>query len=60
MQLLQNVAVAHGPPTIVAKADELARISNAEKASLRETLEERFDAAQDRTYDDHRWDEQPY
>lgn len=60
MQLLQDVAIAHGPPTIVAKADELARISNAEKASLRETLEERFDATQDRTYDDHRWDEQSY
>ncbi|AGB32901.1 NurA domain protein [Natrinema pellirubrum DSM 15624] len=60
MQLLQDVAIAHGPPTIVEKADELARISNAEKASLRETLEERFDAAQDRTYDDHRWDDQPY
>ncbi len=60
MQLLQDVAVAHGPPTIVEKADELARISNAEKASLRETLETQFDTVQDRTYDDHRWDEQPY
>ncbi|WP_276252576.1 DNA double-strand break repair nuclease NurA [Halomontanus rarus] len=57
-QLLQDIAVAHGPPTIVEKADELARISNAEKSSLRETLEERFDTAQDRTYDDHRWGEE--
>ncbi|WP_049922427.1 DNA double-strand break repair nuclease NurA [Halopiger djelfimassiliensis] len=56
-QLLQDVAIAHGPPTIVEKADELARISNAEKRSLRETLETQFDTSQDRTYDDHRWDE---
>ncbi|TMT85686.1 DNA double-strand break repair nuclease NurA [Haloterrigena sp. H1] len=60
MQLLQDIAIAHGPPTIVEKADELARISNAEKASLRETLETQFDTVQDRTYDDHRWDDQPY
>ena len=61
MQVLQDVAVAHGPPTIVEKADELARISRQEKASLRETLEQQFDTSQDRTYDDHRWTEvEPY
>ncbi|ELY50873.1 DNA double-strand break repair nuclease NurA [Natronococcus jeotgali] len=54
-QLLQDVAVAHGPPTIVGKADELARISNPEKRSLRETLEERFETSRDRSYDEHRW-----
>ncbi len=54
-QLLQDVAVAHGPPTIVEKADELARIGTAEKRSLRETLEEAFETTEDRTYDDHRW-----
>ncbi|GAB3040255.1 DNA double-strand break repair nuclease NurA [Natronobiforma cellulositropha] len=59
-QLLQEVAVAHGPPTIVAKADELARISAAEKASLRRTLEERFDTTERRTYDDHRWGEEGF
>ncbi|TYL40089.1 nuclease [Natronococcus pandeyae] len=58
MQLLQNVAVAHGPPTIIEKADELARISSSEKASLRETLETRFETSQDRSYDDHRWGEE--
>ncbi|MFC4543948.1 DNA double-strand break repair nuclease NurA [Halosolutus amylolyticus] len=58
MQLLQDVAIAHGPPTIVEKADELARIGRAEKRSLRETLETQFDTSQDRTYDDHRWDEE--
>ncbi|WP_265110140.1 DNA double-strand break repair nuclease NurA [Halosolutus halophilus] len=56
MQLLQDVAIAHGPPTIVEKADELARIGRAEKRSLRDTLEIQFDTSRDRTYDDHRWD----
>jgi len=56
MQLLQDIAIAHGPPTIVDKADELARISRTEKRSLRETLETQFETSQDRTYDDHRWD----
>ncbi|WP_323173105.1 DNA double-strand break repair nuclease NurA [Natrialba sp. PRR66] len=55
MQLLQDVAIAHGPPTIVEKADELARISAPEKQSLRETLETQFDTSRKRTYDDHRW-----
>ncbi|WP_339104819.1 DNA double-strand break repair nuclease NurA [Haloterrigena salinisoli] len=58
MQVLQDVAVAHGPPTVVEKADELAKISRSEKASLRETLETQFDTSRDRTYDDHRWDEE--
>ncbi|AHF98618.1 nuclease [Halostagnicola larsenii XH-48] len=57
MHVLQNVAIAHGPPTIIDKADELARISNAEKRSLRESLEDSFDTTRDRTYDDHRWGE---
>ncbi|THE66791.1 DNA double-strand break repair nuclease NurA [Salinadaptatus halalkaliphilus] len=60
MHLLQEIAVAHGPPTIVQKADELARIGAAEKQSLRETLEQRFDTSQDRTYDDLRWDGETY
>ncbi|GAB3668292.1 DNA double-strand break repair nuclease NurA [Halopiger thermotolerans] len=60
MQVLQDVAVAHGPPTIVEKADELARISRSEKRSLRESFETAFDTSQDRTYDDQRWDEDAY
>ena len=60
MQLLQDVAVAHGPPTIVEKADELARISAQEKRSLRKTLENQFDTSWRRTYDDHRWDEDSF
>ncbi|RQG98808.1 DNA double-strand break repair nuclease NurA [Natrarchaeobius oligotrophus] len=57
MQLLQDVAIAHGPPTIVEKADELARISRPEKRSLRDTLETQFDTTHRRSYDDHRWDD---
>ncbi|WIV66802.1 DNA double-strand break repair nuclease NurA [Natrialbaceae archaeon AArc-T1-2] len=56
-QLLKDVAVAGGPPTIVEKADDLARIASQEKRSLRETLETAFDTERDRTYDDHRWGE---
>ncbi|WP_049928738.1 DNA double-strand break repair nuclease NurA [Halopiger goleimassiliensis] len=56
MQVLQEVAVAHGPPTIVEKADELARISRSEKASLRERLETQFETTRKRTYDGLRWD----
>ena len=56
-QLLADVATAAGPPSVVQKADELARISNAEKSSLRETFEERFETTLDRNYDDHRWTE---
>ncbi|OVE83919.1 DNA double-strand break repair nuclease NurA [Natronolimnobius baerhuensis] len=55
MQVLQDVAIAHGPPTIIDKADELARIRNPEKRSLCESFEEQFETSQDRSYDDHRW-----
>ncbi|MFC6716869.1 DNA double-strand break repair nuclease NurA [Natrialbaceae archaeon GCM10025810] len=56
-QVVSDVAIAHGPPRIVEKADELARISATEKRSLRETLEQRFDTTRERDYDDHRWSE---
>jgi hypothetical protein len=54
-QVLAAVAAERGPPLAVHKADELARISREEKASLRRTLEREFDADRDRTYDDVRW-----
>ncbi|MFC3957396.1 DNA double-strand break repair nuclease NurA [Halovivax cerinus] len=54
-QLLADVATAGGPPTVIEKADELARISAPEKASLREAFEERFETTADRDYDDRRW-----
>ena len=56
-QLLADVAIAGGPPAVVGKADELARISIAEKAAVRRAFEERFETVLDGTYDDHRWDE---
>ncbi|MDZ7731346.1 MAG: DNA double-strand break repair nuclease NurA [Natrialbaceae archaeon] len=57
-QVLRSVAATAGPPKAIEKADELARISASEKASLRETLETRFETTRDRTYDDHRWGEE--
>jgi O-antigen/teichoic acid export membrane protein len=53
--LLTAVAAERGPPLAVAKADELARISREEKASLRSQLEREFQSERERTYDDVRW-----
>ena len=54
-QVLSEVAAERGPPRAVAKADELARISAAEKASLRRKFESQFDSDSLRTYDSIRW-----
>jgi uncharacterized protein YciU (UPF0263 family) len=54
-QVLSAVAAERGPPLAIGKADELARISREEKASLRQAIEGAFDAERDRTYDDVRW-----
>lgn len=54
-QVLAAVAAERGPPLAVQKADELARIGRNEKESLRQSLEQAFDADRDRTYDDVRW-----
>ena len=54
-QLLAEVADREGPPAAVGKADDLAGIGRAEKASLRRKFEKRFDAEFERTYDDVRW-----
>jgi hypothetical protein len=55
MQMLQGVAVQRGPPTAVAKADDLARIGRDETAALQSALERTFDTERDTTYDDERW-----
>jgi hypothetical protein len=55
-QILRDVAVSRGPPTVVDRADALARIGVDEKAALRRKFEERLDSAFVRTYDDVRWD----
>jgi len=53
--LLQEVAVAHGPPQAIEKADELARISATEKQSLQTALEDQFETVTRRNYNDKRW-----
>ena len=58
LQVLKDVAAERGPPLAVGKADELARISLVEKASLIRTLEETFDSDRDRSYDQLRWNEE--
>jgi len=55
-QILRDVAVTRGPPTVVERADALARIGVDEKAALRRKFEERLDSEFVRTYDDVRWD----
>lgn len=57
-QVVSEVAAEAGPPTPVAKADELARIGVGEKQALRRKFEERFGAEYLRTYDDVRWSEE--
>jgi hypothetical protein len=54
-QVLHDVAVSGGPPSAVQKADELARISQGEKAALRRKLEEYLDSEAVRQYDEERW-----
>ena len=55
-QILSAVAAEGGPPRAVAKADELAKISAAEKAALRRKFAQQLHSEQQRTYDSHRWD----
>ena len=55
MQLLRDIAHERGPPSVVSKADELARISRDEKAALTQAIEQQFDSDRDRSYDDKRW-----
>ncbi|WP_152042835.1 DNA double-strand break repair nuclease NurA [Salinigranum salinum] len=54
-QVLHDVAVARGPPPAIAKADELARISQGEKAALRRKLETYLDSEVVRRHDEERW-----
>jgi len=53
--VLSELAAERGPPGPVAKADELARIANDERRSLRETLAEAFDTESKAAYDEKRW-----
>lgn len=53
--VVAEVAANAGPPTSVAKADELARISQRETRELVPALADALDSEERRTYDDERW-----
>jgi hypothetical protein len=53
--VLSEVAAERGPPLPVGKADDIAHIGRVGNESLISVLEDQFDAALDRNYDDHRW-----
>jgi hypothetical protein len=55
--VLSEVAAERGPPKPVGKADDLAHIGRTGNESLIRVLEDQFDAARDRNYDDLRWSE---
>lgn len=55
-QMLSAVAAEQGPPRAVGKADELAKISSAEKAALRRKFEDKLHSEQHQQYNTHRWD----
>ncbi len=53
--VLAAVAAQRGPPRAVEKADSLARIDREGKATLRDRIEQEFDASRHRSYDERRW-----
>ncbi|MFW5956572.1 MAG: DNA double-strand break repair nuclease NurA [Halorhabdus sp.] len=57
--IVAEVATERGPPEVIAKADELARIGAAGKVQLRERIGREFDSERQRTYNDERWGEDP-
>ncbi|MFQ3476579.1 DNA double-strand break repair nuclease NurA [Halonotius sp. F2-221B] len=56
-QILSEVAAERGPPRAVDKADELAKISAAEKAALRRKFEGELHSERQKTYDVIRWED---
>jgi hypothetical protein len=54
-QVLRELAAERGPPAPVGKADSLARIDRAEKASLVDRLADSLDSDEAPAYDDLRW-----
>jgi hypothetical protein len=53
--VLQSVAVEGGPPTVIRRADHLARIGRGEKARLKRRFARMLESPQLRRYDDVRW-----
>lgn len=56
-QILSEVAAERGPPRAVDKADELAKISAAEKAALRKKFESKLHSEEHEQFNDYRWGE---
>jgi hypothetical protein len=54
-QLLKEIAISKGPPTVITKADSLAQIGRNSTESLIKSFEQSFDTELDRNYDDVRW-----
>lgn len=54
--ILSEVAINRGPPTAVAKADEIARIGLDEKTAIRRKIETEWDTTHVGNYDAIRWD----
>ena len=53
--VLQSVAVEGGPPTVIRRADHLARIRRGEKTRLKRRFARMLGSTQLRRYDDIRW-----
>ncbi|ODR81621.1 nuclease [Haladaptatus sp. W1] len=54
-QLLKEIAISKGPPTVITKADSLAQIGRNSTDSLITSFERSFDTELDRNYNDIRW-----
>ena len=52
---LRSVAANRGPPTAIAKADQLARIDRGQKRTVRRVIERSWETEVAATYDDLRW-----
>lgn len=53
--VLAEIARERGPPRVIQKADDLARIDRQGKETLRNRLEREFETSQQQRYNDHRW-----
>ncbi|MCO8243034.1 MULTISPECIES: DNA double-strand break repair nuclease NurA [unclassified Haladaptatus] len=54
-QVLKEIAISRGPPTVISKADSLARIGRNSTYSLLRSFERSFDSELDENYNNVRW-----
>ncbi|KZN25452.1 nuclease [Haladaptatus sp. R4] len=54
-QILKEIAVSRGPPTVISKADSLAQIGRNSRDSLITSFERSFDTKLDENYNNVRW-----